>query len=180
MYFPLKRAYYLGSPILVFNNGTFNDIQGNYYSVCLFATTSAFARMSRSAVDLDIGHNHVAQYFGEELSRGGAYCVAATVFTWVANNATPYTQRATAIAVGFIMRNLGGILGGILMTDMSFWPTHLDRDNLNVVISALIVVFSFVNLVYLWHQNKRNRGIRLTPLREQEQPALGDKPEYVL
>ena len=38
MYFPLKRAYYHGSPILVFNNSTFNDIQGDYYSVCLFAT----------------------------------------------------------------------------------------------------------------------------------------------
>ena len=137
---------------------------------------SAFARMSRLAVDLDIGHDYVAQYFGKVLSRSGAYCVAATVFTWVANNATPYTQRATAIAVGSIMHNLGGIL----ITDMSFRPTHLDRDNLNVIISALIVVFSFVNLVYLWHQNMRNRGIRLTPLREQEQPALGDKPEYIL
>lgn len=80
-------------------------------------------------------------------------------------------------------------LGGILATRTLFRSTYPGRDQSKManvtllVISVLMVAFSFVNLVYLWRQNRKKRAIRLTMLREQEQPGLGDKSswfEYIL
>jgi hypothetical protein len=41
-----------------------------------------------------------------------------------------------------------------------------------------MVVFSALNLWYLWDQNKRKRVIRLTTTSNEEDPGLGDKSAW--
>ena len=47
-----------------------------------------------------------------------------------------------------------------------------------LVISVLMTIFYFLNLLYLWGQNKRKRAIRSTMLHNQEQPGLGDESSW--
>lgn len=104
----------------------------------------------------------------------GAYCTAATMFTWMASNATPYARRAAVIAIGSFTSKLGGI--SIMWL---FGPAYRRRDTqaLKVtllVISIFMAIFSFLNLLYLRRQNRRKRAIQLTMSRDQEQRGLGD------
>ncbi len=131
-------------------------------------------------VDYNAGSNsrHV-QYGSLFFSITGAYSGAATLATWNANNATPHTRRATTIAIGFIMTNSGGILATWLLGDLSPAPKYTKATITLLIFSTLMVLFSAVNLVYLWDQNRRKRAIRaMTMSREDEEPGLGDKSAW--
>lgn len=118
------------------------------------------------------------QYGSLFFSITGAYSGAATLSTWNANNATPHTRRATTIAIGFIMTNSGGILATWLLGDLSPAPRYRKATITLLIFSALMVLFSAVNLVYLWDQNRRKRAIRANESREHEEQGLGDKSAW--
>jgi len=112
----------------------------------------------------------------------GTYIVAPTISTWVANNATPHTRRATAIAVGFILTNSGGILATWLLGTLSAPPRYMKATVTLLVFSILMGVFSALNWWYLWDQNRKKSVVRLEKMkmgmekgREEEYLRLGDR-----
>ncbi|TFK36156.1 major facilitator superfamily domain-containing protein [Crucibulum laeve] len=126
---------------------------------------------------------HSVQYGSLFFSIPGAYLGAPTVSAWSANNVTPHTRRATALAIGFIMTNTGGILATWLLGSLSPPPRYTKATITLLVFSILMTIFSGLNLCYLWDQNKKKKSIRQTISRHEEDPMLGDKSawfEYAL
>ncbi|KAJ3576373.1 hypothetical protein NP233_g462 [Leucocoprinus birnbaumii] len=121
---------------------------------------------------------HSVQYGSLFLSIPGTYIVAPTISTWLANNATPHTRRATAIAIGFILTNSGGILATWLLGSLSAPPRYTKATITLLVFSILMVVFSGLNWWYLWDQNRKKRVVRATMTRSQEDPTLGDRSAW--
>ncbi|KAF8735594.1 hypothetical protein AX14_001843 [Amanita brunnescens Koide BX004] len=118
------------------------------------------------------------QYGSLFFSITGAYCGAATLSTWNANNATPHTRRATTIAIGFIMTNSGGILATWLLGALSPPPRYTKATLTLLIFSVLMILFSAINLLYLWDQNRRKRKVRESTSVEHEKPGLGDRSAW--
>lgn len=104
--------------------------------------------------------------------------VAPTLCTWLANNAAPHTCRATAIAIGFILTNSGGILATWLLGSLSPGPRYTKATIVLLVFSVIMVVFSAMNLLYLKDQNNKKRAIREKMVRSDEDPNLGDRSAW--
>ncbi|KXN86821.1 hypothetical protein AN958_09557 [Leucoagaricus sp. SymC.cos] len=121
---------------------------------------------------------HSVQYGSLFFSIPGTYIVAPTISTWLANNATPHTRRASAIAIGFILTNSGGILATWLLGSLSPPPRYTKATITLLVFSIMMAVFSALNWWYLWDQNRKKRAIRQTMTRSQEDPRLGDKSAW--
>ncbi|KAG6868027.1 hypothetical protein C0993_008227 [Termitomyces sp. T159_Od127] len=118
-------------------------------------------------------NSHV-KYGSLFMSITGAYNGAPALSTWNANNTAPYTRRATAIAIGFIMTNSGGILATWLLGTLSPAPLYTKATLTLLIFSILMAVFSAMNIVYLTSQNRKKAMIRATTAREDEAPGLGD------
>lgn len=112
------------------------------------------------------------------LSVTGAYCAAPALSTWSANNATPYTRHATAIAIGFIMTNSGGILATWLLGLLSAPPLYTKATITLLIFSVLMIVFTAFNIVFVTTQNRKKAEIRATISRENENPGLGDRSAW--
>ncbi|KAF5349217.1 hypothetical protein D9756_009501 [Leucocoprinus leucothites] len=121
---------------------------------------------------------HNVQYGSLFFSIPGTYIVAPTLSTWLANNATPHTRRATAIAIGFILTNSGGILATWLLGSLSAPPRYTKATITLLIFSIVMVIFSGLNWWYLWDQNKKKRAMRATMTRSQEDPKLGDRSAW--
>ncbi|KAF8808496.1 MFS general substrate transporter [Phlegmacium glaucopus] len=123
---------------------------------------------------------HNIQYASLFFSIPGTYIAAPTLSTWSANNAAPHTRRATAIAIGFIMTNSGGILATWLLGSLSLAPRYILATRVLLAFSVLMVVFSILNTWYLWDQNNKKRAIRRTMTIDQEKPGLGDRSAWFI
>ncbi|KAJ7221518.1 major facilitator superfamily domain-containing protein [Mycena pura] len=108
----------------------------------------------------------------------GAYVIAPAVATWNANNSAPQIRRATAIAIGFIMTNAGGILATWLLGSLSPPPRYLMGTRLLLAFSVLMGAFTVVNMVYLTRENRKKAETRKTTTRTAEAPGLGDKSAW--
>jgi hypothetical protein len=108
------------------------------------------------------------------LSIPGTYLAAPTLSAWSANNAAPHARRATAIAIGFIMTNSGGILATWLLGSLSPAPRYLKATRTLLTFSVLMFLVSGMNAYYLWNQNKKKKNIRVTSKKDEEKPGLGD------
>jgi sugar phosphate permease len=118
--------------------------------------------------------SHNVQYGSLFLSITGTYTVAPTLSAWNSNNSAPQTRRATAIAIGFIMTNSGGILATWLLGSLSPAPRYTKGTIVLLVFSVVMALFSGFNLIYLSRQNKKKAELRKTLTREQEDPSLGN------
>jgi hypothetical protein len=112
------------------------------------------------------------------LSIPGSYCSAPALATWNANNTAPHARRATAIAIGFIMTNSGGILATWLLGSLSPPPLYRKATITLLIFSVLMVPIAGANMYYLRLQNKRKATIRITMMRNREIPGLGDKSAW--
>ncbi len=65
------------------------------------------------------------QYGSLFLSIPGVYTSAPTLSTWNSTNSAPHVRRATAIAIGFMMTNAGGILSTWLLGSLSTAPRYV-------------------------------------------------------
>jgi hypothetical protein len=80
----------------------------------------------------------------------GSYAAAPCLSTWNANNVQPHYRRATAIAIGFIATNTGGIVSTWLFTD----PPHFQKaSRINLVFSLGMAASSVGILVYFRFRN---------------------------
>ncbi|KAG6889070.1 hypothetical protein C0992_006499 [Termitomyces sp. T32_za158] len=123
-------------------------------------------------------HSPHIKYGSLFLSITGAYNGAPALSTWNANNTAPYTRRATAIAIGFIMTNSGGILATWLLGTLSPAPLYTKATLTLLIFSILMVVFSAMNIGYLASQNRKKATIRDTTSREDEALGLGDRSAW--
>jgi len=127
--------------------------------------------------------SHRIQYASLFFSIPGTYLAAPTLSTWSANNAAPHARRATAIAIGFIMTNSGGILATWLLGSLSPAPLYKLATKVLLAFSVLMFFFSGLNTWYLWDQNRKKAEFRKTMTITQEKPGLGDHSawfEYAL
>ncbi|KAJ6500774.1 major facilitator superfamily domain-containing protein [Mycena sanguinolenta] len=145
--------------------------RGIVSSVCSVFCVIGFAMFLRSK-------NHHVQYGSLFLSIPGTYAMAPAISTWNANNAAPHVRRATAIAIGFIMTNSGGILATWLLGSLSPPPRYTKATKLLLIFSVFMAVFSAVNTVYLARENKKKAAVRAHTSRHQEAPGLGDRSAW--
>ncbi|KAF8068065.1 major facilitator superfamily domain-containing protein [Lyophyllum atratum] len=123
-------------------------------------------------------HSFKIKYASLFFSVTGAYCAAPSLSTWGANNAAPHTRRATAIAIGFIMTNSGGILVTWLLGSLSPPPLYTKATVTLLVFAVLATVITGMNIVYLREQNKRKAVRRATMNRSEEKQGLGDRSAW--
>ncbi|KAF9041475.1 major facilitator superfamily domain-containing protein [Panaeolus papilionaceus] len=126
---------------------------------------------------------HKIQYASLFFSIPGTYVAAPTLSTWSANNAAPHTRRATAIAIGFIMTNSGGILATWLLGSLSAAPRYVLATRVLLAFSVVSVAVAALNVYYLSSQNKKKAEIRQRLTIDDEEPGLGDRSawfEYAL
>lgn len=88
------------------------------------------------------------------------YTCNPTLGTWNSANSAPHVRRATAIAVGFMVASVGGILSTWLMGDLSTAPRYILGTKVMVGFSAGTIVGSALCLVYFVRMNERKRKIK--------------------
>ncbi|KAG8216449.1 major facilitator superfamily domain-containing protein [Butyriboletus roseoflavus] len=111
-------------------------------------------------------------------SVSGAYCAAPALITWMANNSAPHIRRATAVAVVFILSQMGGILATWLLGWLSPAPKYTSATITFIAMSVGIVVFATVNLVYLRRENRLKAEKRERMRKEEEPEGLGDRSAW--
>jgi len=84
----------------------------------------------------------------------GIYSTSPSFISWVPNNAAGSTRRATAVAMGFIASNSGGILSTWTYPD-SAAPEYKFAARLNLAFSCLTVFFAAAEIVLLRWMNQR-------------------------
>ncbi|KAF8553825.1 MFS general substrate transporter [Imleria badia] len=124
-----------------------------------------------------ITSNHV-RYGSLFFSITGAYCAAPALITWLANNSAPHVRRATAVAVSFIMTQVGGVLSTWLLGSLSPAPNYTSATITFIVMSVCMVVFSVANLAYLWRENRLKAERRGRMGKEDEPEGLGDRSAW--
>ncbi|KDQ13229.1 hypothetical protein BOTBODRAFT_66945 [Botryobasidium botryosum FD-172 SS1] len=87
----------------------------------------------------------------------GAYGGAPTVSAWMANNVMPHYKRATAVAIGFIMSNSGGILSTWIFTKP---PRYTIATRINLAFSVATIFVALANMLYLRDQNTKKAAQR--------------------
>jgi MFS family permease len=116
---------------------------------------------------------------------GGIYSSAPTVLAWLPNNMAAYGKRSTAIAIGFMVSNSGGILG-VWIYPTKDAPRYLPASSANLALLAGVIVLSTLQVVLLRYLNKRKidnredllRDLEHLPL-EQQIRELGDRhPDF--
>ncbi|KAK7035945.1 MFS domain-containing protein [Favolaschia claudopus] len=122
--------------------------------------------------------NHHVQYGSLFLAIPGTYAMAPAISTWNANNAAPHVRRATAIAIGFIMTNSGGILATWLLGALSPPPRYTKATKILLIFSVFMGFFSAINVFYLRAENKKKAEKRKSITRQEEEPGLGDKSAW--
>lgn len=122
--------------------------------------------------------NHHVQYGSLFLSIPGTYAMAPAIATWNANNSAPHVRRATAIAIGFIMTNSGGILATWLLGALSPPPRYTKATKMLLIFSVLMGFFSALNVVYLGRENKKKEAVRAHTSRHEEPAGLGDRSAW--
>ncbi|KIJ69309.1 hypothetical protein HYDPIDRAFT_105905 [Hydnomerulius pinastri MD-312] len=121
--------------------------------------------------------NHV-RYGSLFFSISGAYGTAPALTTWMANNSSPYVRRATSVAIAFIMTNAGGILATWLLGSLSPAPNYTKATVTFIIMSVGMVVFSALNIAYLWRENRIKAEKRQTMAKEEEPEGLGDRSAW--
>jgi MFS family permease len=118
--------------------------------------------------------NHKVQYGSLFLSIPGIYSLAPTVSTWNANNSAPHFRRSTAIAIGFIMTNSGGILATWVLSNLSPPPRYTMGTKLLLSFSVIMGFFAALNIIYLKRENsKKQAQVDAGP--QEHDVKLGDK-----
>ena len=123
--------------------------------------------------------NHV-RYASLFLATPATYSAAPTLTTWVLNNSTPHTRRATAIALISFATQVGGILSTWLLGYLSPPPVYKSATITFIAMSIGMVVFSIANLVYLWRENRLKTERRQRMNKEDEPEGLGDRSAWFI
>jgi hypothetical protein len=98
--------------------------------------------------------NRTTDYAALFLEIIGSYASGPCLSTWVANNVQPHYRRATAVAIAFIMTNVGGIVSPWFFTD----PPRFHRaTSINLAFALGLTVASFGLIFYFRACNAKKR-----------------------
>jgi len=111
----------------------------------------------------------------------GAFTSAPAIGSWNINNVQPHYKRSTAIALGLVTANCGGVLSTWIFDDP---PRFRKATKINLAFSIALCVLALINRVWLMEQNKRKEGRRYPLGSEKEEEAerrrLGDDhPDFI-
>lgn len=116
----------------------------------------------------------------------GIYSTSPSLISWIPNNTAAATRRATAVAMGFISTNTGGIVSTWIYPN-SAAPEYKLAARLNLSLTCISIGVVVVEMVLLrWkNQRKEDDGLREAALRkvpgtmEEQFSALGDEhPDF--
>ncbi|KAF9456650.1 major facilitator superfamily domain-containing protein [Collybia nuda] len=125
--------------------------------------------------------NPRVQYGSLFFSLSGIYCSGPSLATWISNNAAPQTRRATAIAIGFIMTNVGAIIALWLFSTWSKPPRYTTGTIVLLVSACMMAALSLGNFLYLRAQNKNKARVRLLGgTQENEASDIGDRSAWFI
>ncbi|KAF8075322.1 major facilitator superfamily domain-containing protein [Lyophyllum atratum] len=124
--------------------------------------------------------NPHVQYASLFFSISGINCSGPSLATWLSNNAAPQTRRATSIAIGFIMTNVGAILALWLFSAWSKPPRYTSGTIVLLVSACMMFILSLCNFLYLRSQNRKKALARQQLTRESEAPGLGDRSAWFI
>ncbi|KAF8659466.1 hypothetical protein AX16_001833 [Volvariella volvacea WC 439] len=133
----------------------------------LFLSTSTSPLLSAATPQ---SKPHKLQYASLFLTIPGIYTAAPALSTWIANNTSPDTKRATAIAMSFIMTNSGGILATWLMGSLSSPPGYELGARVMLGFSIGMGGGVAVGWWWLWRENRRKK-------RQRERWEAGERRE---
>jgi len=114
----------------------------------------------------------------------GAFTSASAVSTWNVNNVQPHYKRSTAIGIGLVMANSGGVLSTWIFND---GPRFKKATKINLAFSVGMCVVALVNRAWLMVQNNRKAGqraqrqsLKSDAEEEAEKRRLGDNhPDFI-
>ncbi|GLB41450.1 putative major facilitator superfamily protein [Lyophyllum shimeji] len=124
--------------------------------------------------------NPHVQYGSLFFSISGISCSGPSLSTWLSNNAAPQVRRATAIALGFVMSNVGAILALWLFGSWSKPPRYTSGTIVLLVSACMMTFLSFCNLLYLRSQNRKKALARQERTKETEATGLGDRSAWFI
>lgn len=115
----------------------------------------------------------------------GIYSCAPTLLAWIPNNNAAYGKRASAIAIGFVISNAGG-MGGVWLYPSKDAPRYLFATNFQISFLATIVVLSVVQVFILRQLNRQKvsrrddllQGLEHLSLDEQMQELGDHHPDF--
>jgi len=123
--------------------------------------------------------NTKIRYASLFFSVSGIYLSATTACTWLANNVTPHLRRATALAFGLAMSNIGGILATWLFGGLST-PPHYRTGTLVLMIFGVVDFFGAIFcMMYFSMKNRQKDRVRRS-IPEDEKGWIGFFRIYVV
>ncbi|EIW77869.1 MFS general substrate transporter [Coniophora puteana RWD-64-598 SS2] len=122
--------------------------------------------------------SHRVQYGSLFLTIPGVYGAAPALVTWITNNSAPHTRRATAVAIGFINSNAGGVLATWLFGTLSPAPEYKKATVICLAFSVGVVVLSAANWAYLANENRKKTAEREAGRTREEEHGLGDQSAW--
>ncbi|OAV92306.1 hypothetical protein PTTG_03927 [Puccinia triticina 1-1 BBBD Race 1] len=88
----------------------------------------------------------------------GAYGVSPCLTAWTADNSAPHERKATALALGTMIGNSGGLFSVWIFT-LGHKPRYHLPTAINLAFGVMIIVCSILNTVWLGHA-QRNKVIK--------------------
>lgn len=110
----------------------------------------------------------------------GTFAIGPPLGAWAANNSSPFTQRATALAMLSVSTNVGGILSTWLFGAISSAPRYTSATIILLVFQVAIVVFAASNVLWLSSENRRKRAVRLTQTGQDGGPQMQQGPKVAI
>ncbi|GAA5936454.1 uncharacterized protein JCM15063_001891 [Sporobolomyces koalae] len=92
------------------------------------------------------------RYVALFLAITGVYSTAPALCTWISVNSAGHYRKSTAVALGFIATNSGGIASTWLFPQTGA-PAYATASKTLIAMTVLVGVFSFLNIVYLRYAN---------------------------
>lgn len=126
-----------------------------------------------------------SRYAGLVFLITGIYSSAPSLISWIPNNSAPHVRRATAIAMGFVSTNTGGILSTWIYP-RSNAPYYSIGASVNLSMVVVMIVVVALEILWLRRKNREKcerperllQGLDNASL-ENQFASLGDKhPDY--
>ncbi|KNZ53415.1 hypothetical protein VP01_3244g1 [Puccinia sorghi] len=117
--------------------------RGAMSSICALLSILGFAIFYAS------GHETV-RYGSLFLSIPGAYGVSPNMTAWLADNSAPSKRKATALAFGTMVGNMGGLFSVWIFT-LGRKPRYHLPTAINIAFGGVIIVCCFLNTMWLRH-----------------------------
>jgi MFS family permease len=108
----------------------------------------------------------------------GIYSAAPAMISWVPNNTSSHTRRASAVALAFIFTNSGGILSTWIYPKKDA-PQYAFAAKLNLAFCVLTIALVSANILWLRFLNRRKESRREELLRDVKHLSLGEQREVL-